>query len=395
MKIYLAGQQTLSNRGCEALVVSTIEMLTETRPDTTFVIPSTNITRDSEAMSKYDFDNYTFVRAPRITIPIRIWNRLMLHFPWLATVWIPSKMDWPKETFEHLRSSDRVLHIGGDTYSYDYSYAGLVSNTAQIDKIARLGKRQEIWCATVGPFESCPSLERRIIDKFHKVDRITVRETQSKTYLESQGVSAILAADPAFNLRPKANDLFAPDPSRKQIVVNVSPYIYRRTTREVVEPALQAFVKKRITEGYRIVLMSHVNTDTSSDTAVIRDVFRDYLNNENVDFVPEELTAAQLKGIVAGSDFVVASRTHVTIAGFSSAIPVLSIAYSAKAPRLNRFLFGHESFLLNAWDITPDSLEETFQRVLVAKDEISTTLAEKSTTMRATFRDLCESVFRQ
>ncbi|AQZ51041.1 polysaccharide pyruvyl transferase family protein [Martelella mediterranea] len=395
MKIFFAGQQTLANRGCEALVVSTLEMLTEARPDTTFIIPSTDIARDSAAMSKYGFNNYTFVPAPEITPAIRVWNRLMRYFPALASVWVPEKMHWDAETLEQLLSSDRVLHIGGDTYSYDYSYAGLISNTAQIERIARMGKHQEIWCATVGPFDSCPQLERRVLDKFRKLNRITVREIESRDYLVSNGVPAVLVADPAFNLKPQANDLYVPKPGQKRIVVNISPYIYRKTTAEAVEPALQTFVKKRIGEGYRIVLVSHVNTATSSDTAVIRNVFQDILDNENVDFVPEELTAAQFKGVVAGADFVVASRTHVTIAGFSSATPVLSIAYSAKAPRLNRFLFGHEAFLINAWDITTDDLEKTFQQVAGAQDEIRATLSEKGAALRATFRSLCESVFKE
>ncbi|MGV0817244.1 polysaccharide pyruvyl transferase family protein [Martelella sp. AMO21009] len=394
MKIFFAGQQTLANRGCEALVASTLEMLRAARPDATFVIPSTDIARDSAAMSKYGFDNYTFVPAPEITNTIRVWNRLMRYFPWLASLWVPEKMNWDRETLEQLRSSDRILHIGGDTYSYDYSYAGLISNTAQIEQIARLGKHQEIWCATVGPFDSCPPLERRVLAKFRKLNRITVREVESRDYLQSKGIPAVLAADPAFNLKSKSNDLYTPKPGQKRIVVNISPYIYRKTTAEVVEPALRAFVNKRIAEGYRIVLLSHVNTATSSDSATIRNVFRDVMENDNVDLVPEELTAAQFKGIVAGSDFVVASRTHVTIAGFSSATPVVSIAYSAKAPRLNRFLFGHESFLINAWDITTDDLEKTFQQVAGAQDEIRMILNEKGAALRATFGALCESVFK-
>lgn len=392
MKIFLAGQQTLANRGCEALVVSTLEMLSEVRPDARFVIPSTDIARDTAALSKYGFDNHVFVPAPRITFTIRVWNHMIRAFPWLATHWVPQRMHWPEETLDQLRSSDRVLHIGGDTYSYDYSYAGLVSNTAQIDRIAAMGKHQEIWCATVGPFDSCPPLERRMVEKLAKLNRITVREVETKTYLDAKGLAAELAADPAFNLRPKDNDHFTPDPAHKHIVVNVSPYIYRNTTAAVVEPALQTFVKTRIAEGYRIVLVSHVNTKTSSDSATIRTVFKDILDDDAVTLVPEDLTAAQFKGIVAGSDFVVASRTHVTIAGFSTATPVLSIAYSAKAPRLNRFLFDHESYVVNAWDITTDSLEETFQRVAANRTGIRETLQTRAAALRTAFRKLCETV---
>ena len=392
MKIYLAGQQTLANRGCEALVVSTMQMLSNVSPNVRFVIPSTDIHRDSEAIARYDFGNYTFVKAPRITFSIRLWNRLMRYIPWLASVWVPGAMAWPRETVEELKKCDRALHIGGDTFSYDYSYAGLISNTAQIDQIANLGIPQEIWCATVGPFSECKPLERQILKKLRKLERITVREEASQNYLETNGLGSQIVSDPAFNLTPSESFAEILNRPKPRIALNISPYIYRGNTKATVDKCLRSFVAKRLTEGYDIALISHVNTATSSDSSVIADVLGEFLEQENVHVIPTDLSAAEYKGIVSKSDYVVASRTHVTIAGFSTATPVLSIAYSAKAPRLNTFLFGHESFTLKSSELSEQSLEDTFQRVVSNKREISEILTKKSSELRVAFKKLCESV---
>jgi colanic acid/amylovoran biosynthesis protein len=392
MKIYLAGQQTLANRGCEALVVSTMQMLSNVSPNVRFVIPSTDIHRDGEAIARYDFDNYTFTKAPRITISIRLWNRLMRYVPWLARVWMPKAMAWPRETLEELKGCDRALHIGGDTFSYDYSYAGLISNTAQIDHIAKLGIPQEIWCATVGPFSECKSLEREVLKKLRKLERITVREKASQDYLETNGLRAQIVSDPAFNLTPSEGFAEGLDGSKPRIALNISPYIYRGNTKAIVDKCIKSFVAKRLAEGFDIALISHVNTATSSDSSVIQDVLGEFLQQENVHVIPTNLSAAEYKGIVSKSDYVVASRTHVTIAGFSTATPVLSIAYSAKAPRLNAFLFGHELFTVKSSELSERNLEDTFQRIVDNKEEISETLTNKSAELRVAFQKLCESV---
>ena len=392
MKIYLAGQQTLANRGCEALVVSTMQMLSSVSPNVRFVIPSTDIDRDSEAIARYDFDNYKFAKAPRITFSIRLWNRLMRYIPLLASVWVPRAMAWPRETLEELRGCDCALHIGGDTFSYDYSYAGLISNTAQIDHIAKLGIPQEVWCATVGPFSECKSLEREVLKKLRKLERITVREKASQDYLETNGLRAQIVSDPAFNLTPGDGFAEGLDGSRQRIALNISPYIYRGNTKATVDKCIKSFVAKRLTEGFDIALISHVNTATSSDSRVIQDVLGEFLEQENVHVIPTDLSAAEYKGIVSKSDYVVASRTHVTIAGFSTATPVLSIAYSAKAPRLNAFLFGHESFTIKSSELSEKNLEDTFQRIVDNKEEISETLTNKSAELRVAFQKLCESV---
>ena len=390
MKIFLAGQQTLANRGCEALVVSTIQMLSDVDPDVHFYIPSTDIDRDRRALAKYPFANYTFVSAPTLPTIIRVWNRFMRYAPAIATAWVPEKMDWSEEAWRALCDSDRVLHIGGDNFSYDYSYAGLVSNTAQIDQIAKLGKRQEIWCATVGPFSSCPPLERRVIEKLKKLQRVSVREPESKSYLEAQGIPAILTGDPAFSLPIHPESEEAVTDERPRIVLNVSPYVYRGADVQVIENALRGFVERRLGEGYRILLLSHVNTGTSSDTATMQKIFADYIEQGRVETVSEDLTASQFKGVVAASDFVVAVRTHVTIAGFSSATPTLSVGYSAKAPRLNRFLFGHDDYVVETPALNASTLEDTFQKIAQEKQEIRRTLESKSAELRADFRTLCE-----
>ena len=222
-----------------------------------------------------------------------------------------------------------------------------------------------------------------------------MREPESQKYLEEQGLEATLTGDPAFSLPITllSDRKFANDGPR--LVLNVSPYVYRDTEAAVADKALLDFVERRLAEGYAIQLLSHVNTGTSSDSSVMRKLFAPYIADGRVEFVSEEYSASQFKGIVAAADVVMAVRTHVTIAGFSSATPTVSIGYSAKAPRLNRFLFGHDDYVIETRDLNSEALENTFQAVLRDKPRIITTLEKKSAGLRGDFKALCESMIAQ
>ena len=54
----------------------------------------------------------------------------------------------------------------------------------------------------------------------------------------------------------------------------------------------------------------------------------------------EDHNAEELKGFIARCKYLVAARTHASIAAYSSKIPTLVVGYSIKAKGIAKDLFG-------------------------------------------------------
>ena len=64
--IYLTGHYTLSNRGCEALVRSTVTLLRQHLDRPRILVPSSDIPRDSVQWPDAADEGVEFVAAPKI-----------------------------------------------------------------------------------------------------------------------------------------------------------------------------------------------------------------------------------------------------------------------------------------------------------------------------------------
>ena len=62
-RFYLSGQRTFRNRGCEAIVRSTVALLKDQFGEIEVLVPSINIARDSEQWPDAADHGVRFVRA--------------------------------------------------------------------------------------------------------------------------------------------------------------------------------------------------------------------------------------------------------------------------------------------------------------------------------------------
>ena len=80
-----------------------------------------------------------------------------------------------------------------------------------------------------------------------------------------------------------------------------------------------------------VVLIPHVVQVKRDDFETANDIMQYVQNKDAVSIVSKDTNARQLKGIIAGCDLLIASRMHAIIAGLSTNVPVVGIAYSHKA----------------------------------------------------------------
>jgi colanic acid/amylovoran biosynthesis protein len=378
MKVYLTGHNNFGNRGCEALVRSTVAVLRNRFPQARFLVPTLDEARDRRQWPDAEDCAVRFV--PAIQAPARFiaWSRLCSRFS--PATYLP----WPAfagtEPFlEDLRDCDAVLSIGGDNYSLDYDLASLALFVAIAEAAIDRGKPVVLWGASVGPFTAMPGVERRMVRHLRRLHAITVRERLSADYLASLGLTATVhqVVDTAFALPRQATEVFAnwPATGTKVLGFNMSPLIGAQRKHHAGADDLVAqcasFIREAASEhGLRIVLVPHVAPlDPSADTSHSDEAFLARLacavgQGVQCDCVPPGLNAAQLKDVIARCDYFIGARTHATIAALSSAVPTLSISYSVKARGINLDLFGHEDFVLAGHQVDRTTLARELRALI-------------------------------
>ena len=135
--IYLTGHNNFNNRGCEAIVRSTIGLLNQHGEIIRFFVPSNNINRDIKKWPNAKNHGVIFVKYK---IPF-----------FLKVLWKIQKIlkfnnfyifnYYPKSLLSIYENVDLFISVGGDNYSLDYTYPAEIIYQ---DKLAFMMKKQKI-----------------------------------------------------------------------------------------------------------------------------------------------------------------------------------------------------------------------------------------------------------
>jgi polysaccharide pyruvyl transferase WcaK-like protein len=365
----LQGNGSVLNRGCEAILRSTVDALrsefgaprfvnapalpphpadyVETDPDIIHLIPQ-EIKRWSPRWWSFQFQKRVFRRSPQM--PFEKW----------------------------LPKAAAVLALGGDNYSLDYGlpYLYFQAIRATLDR----HKPMILWGASVGPFSAQPDFERFAAGELREVTLICAREPLTVEYLSSIGVTenVRLCADPAFILHPEEVQLAGEERmilEQPCIGINLSPLAgryrgvddtqgWRELARECVT-ALSATIRMPI------ILVPHVIVPESDDHAFMK-VLLDGIKvpSSKIVLLDRRYNARQLKWIISKLACFIGARTHATIAALSSQVPTLSIGYSMKARGINRDIFGHTEWVVDIRELSPQSLVTKTMELLSQADSV-------------------------
>ena len=361
---YLSGHRTFGNRGCEAIVRSTVGLLRQEFGAVEVLVPSEDISRDTAQWPDAAELGVEFVPAyfPAHT---RYWVNLQrLPIPALKTA------GWPfpiSEAFKAmLQRVDVVLSVGGDNYSLDYRLPSLLMG---MDRLAmNLRKPVVLWGASVGPFEKVPAFVPVIRKHLADMSLIAVRESVSDAYLkETLALNNIIRmADPAFTLIPEPVSTVAFWPVEKGngvLGLNISPVIERyRHSDYDLRTEIVEFIRVTVKNyDMAVLLVPHVvplNGDSKNNDADYMRPVLDSLSDlgSRVCMMDSALNAAQIKQVISQCRFFIGARTHATIAALSSIVPTVSIAYSIKAKGINQDLFGHQDAVIESAEVSQTSL---------------------------------------
>ncbi|MCC7564718.1 MAG: polysaccharide pyruvyl transferase family protein [Methanomicrobiaceae archaeon] len=360
----LAGNGPYENRGCEAIIRGTTQILRDSFCDPRFVCLSHYLSDRQyrrQCMQETD-DSIVHLHSYRLNrkaIARHFWRPFYLgyaydHFrrPWALKYRIYAQM------LPYLDDAAAVLSVGGDNYSLDY---GVTTLYTDLDDIA-IEKRKPIvlWGASVGPFSALPDYERHMIGHLRKVTGILARESSTVEYLESIGVARNVhqIADPAFLMdavRPEGIEDVLPI-QEGAIGLNLSPlmalYVTGGDLDAWVRMAARIISQIAAATEMPVYLIPHVTTPSANDHAFMQQALSlAGERNDGIIPVPPVYNAAETKWIIGRMALFAGARTHSTIAALSSGVPTLSFAYSIKARGINRDLFGHTDYCVDTADL--------------------------------------------
>jgi len=348
-KFLLVGHGSFANRGCEAIIRTTVSLLRDQWPDCTVILASGDPEHDRVHAAAAHMEVVPHWRVPRRFSPGWWARQIQQRLGSGAAAAHRLHIGHLEDT---IRSADAVLSVGGDNYTEDY---GRPTRWLMVDEsVQRIGTPRVLWAASVGPFGNTETQEA-VMGRLRGCALVTVRESLSAQYLAENGVEANvrLVADPAFLLQPEPLDTASFWPRGDLVLaLNVSPILRRYRTETEMDPfpeLILDFMRELLrTTNFGVLLVPHVMKPGNDDHAYMRSILDAVEGRDRVRLVPRGLNACQTKHVLSRCAFSIGARTHATIAALSSTVPTISLSYSRKALGINLSLFGDARWVLDA-----------------------------------------------
>ena len=370
-KILLIGHDGFYNRGCEAIVRGTVEIIKHYIRDSEITLCSYTPNKDAIIARENNIEIDAIIPGARGA------KRLSLAWLWQNFDRRILSFNIPLNDYLNLtryRKHDAVISIGGDNFTDDYRTAHIYFSSMRYAKKA--GAKTVIWAASIGPFN-----DKKAAKKWTKimngVDLITVREDLTVKYLESLGVTDNVrrVADPAFLVScSKPNNLsFEFRKSNLMVGIGMSSLISRYGIKRVYIRAFADFICYlwRSLDA-QVVLIPHVTGKSLAvnDIAACNEVQALLPTSCPITILSENYNACEMKYCISQCDFFIGARTHSAIASLSMEIPTITIAYSTKAWGINNQVLSTDEFVIPIAEVSYSRLLRTFNQLQKKKNEI-------------------------
>ncbi|WP_347548669.1 polysaccharide pyruvyl transferase family protein [Pseudalkalibacillus hwajinpoensis] len=363
MKILMLFHGGSLNRGCEAIVRSSVEMIKERIPNSKVFLVS-DMPETDNVITKLDgiFDG----RNDRIkkysyewffsSIKVKVFNDESYALGKIHN-----------NVIKHINEADVCLSIGGDNYCY-----GEQPGWYEINKRVRAsGKKLVLWGCSIGEED----MSDRKLEDLKLYDLILARETLTYNMLVNLGLENVkLCADPAFTMESEELPLPEGFIEGNTIGLNYSPLVMKRNAKSY--GALSQLITHILrSTDMTIALTPHVIAEGNNDYEVLYRFYNEFESSGRVIILPDNLTAPQYKGYISRMRFFIGARTHATIAAYSSFVPTMVLGYSVKSKGIAKDIFGEEKLVMGINDISDvNKIISSFDELVKSEEEMKTTL---------------------
>lgn len=363
-KIWLCGHTGSENRGCDAIVRSTVGILKALGEQNICVM---TFAQDQDRFLGLN-EVVELVPYPKKTIIIKVLGKLLREL-FHNGVW--GQKYYYRTLAKEAGQEDLVFNIGGDTYCYGTPYISYALN----EVAEKAGIPTVFWGCSV---DERPLQDEKMQRDINRYACIVARETMSYEVLcacTEWKDNVYLTCDPAFTLEPIKTALpdgFLPG---QTVGINLSPLVFTDSENETDMMYLNTYslIESILANTQMSVCLIphvyHVERNTG-DIRILRKIYDKYKTNPRVSLVERELNSQQLKYIISQCRFFIGARTHSMIAAYSSGIPGLALSYSVKSLGLAKDIFGSAEPYAVSWKSlsSPAQIAELFENVLMERE---------------------------
>lgn len=362
--VFLVGHTGSMNRGCEAILRSTI-MLLKSRGIENITVS----TADAVFDRKLGVDQICDLKENR-NLDEHLFERTMAYIDnkLRGGYYLGEKLRM-SPTLKRICADDYVFVIGGDTYCYDEPpVAAYCAN----EYSKRKNAKTVLW--------GCTLEEERVntlmLADLNRYDYIVPRERKTYDFLKRlalRNTQIIQGSDPAFHLQlqPESNESVRLPRAERIIGINVSPIVYKTP---IAYRSMAYLIKSCLEISHAAVwLIPHVYSPGRLDLEICKALAQECGSHPFLSVVEEQLNCEQLKYLISQCTAFVGCRTHSTIAAYSSAVPTLAVGYSAKAIGIAEDLLGaSDGYAIMTKDIRSETeLWSAFEKLLEDRNGIS------------------------
>lgn len=266
------------------------------------------------------------------------------------------------------------LSVGGD----NYCYSGLITPMLEANtRIRNNNNKTILWGTSI---ENTVLDDSEVLDDISKYNYIFARESFTYEALLRHGLKekTFLYPDLAFAMKPEKEDSLQEIFQKEVVGINISPLIlkFEEGKNVIISGYLKIIQFLLSTTDVNILLVPHVvkrkNDDRDSIKNLMESIYSDRV------FVLNDMSASKLKYIISQCSFFVGTRTHSTIAAYSTCVPTMVVGYSIKAKGIAKDIFGtDENYVVDVRGLNDSQkLLDAFKVLYLKKDEIKKYLNE-------------------
>ena len=380
VRIAIIGAALSANKGAAAMVESVMARLPNEMGDCHFDILTTYPDADASRIPA-DADAAVVglqpLRLALVEFPIAclalVARTLRIPLFWVRSRGCRSMLD-----------SSVVVDVAGISFADGRGFAIVVYNALMTGVPLLLGVPTVKAAQALGPFQSIPNkwLAPLVL---RRVKTVCARGARTREHLDSLGgVNAVDVADLAFSLDeaaglPSAVSIALSSIDSSFIVVMPSAVvkgIFESAGGNYVSAMASLVTEIRSKTGRSVVIAPHsyragLPEGRMNDGPVCREVAEACAGDSQVLGLDSDLTAGELRHLVALGSVLVTSRFHAMISGLATSTPTVVVGWSHKYKEvLDDFglsSLGLDSSALN----NPSEIADVVARVLSTRDELS------------------------
>ena len=380
VRIAIIGAALSANKGAAAMVESVMARLPNEMGDCHFDILTTYPDADASRIP---------AGADAAVVGLQPLRLALVEFPIACLALVARTLRIPlfwvrSRGCRSMLDSSVVVDVAGISFADGRGFAIVVYNALMTGVPLLLGVPTVKAAQALGPFQSIPNKWLAAL-VLRRVKTVCARGARTREHLDSLGgVNAVDVADLAFSLDeaaglPSAVSTALGSIDSNFIVVMPSAVvkgIFESTGGNYVSAMVSLVTEIRSKTGRSVVIAPHsyragLPEGRMNDGPVCREVAEACAGDSQVLGLDSDLTAGELRHLVALGSVLVTSRFHAMISGLATSTPTVVVGWSHKYKEvLDDFglsSLGLDSSALN----NPSEIADVVGRVLSTRDELS------------------------